>query len=194
VAEILSPPWPWYVAGPLIGLTVPILLILGGKAFGVSGNFRHMCAAVPTGDRFKPSFLRYDWKKAGLWNLVFVLGVALGGFLAVALVGVPDAGQHISEATRADLQALGLRDFSGLVPGELFSWGALSGPVGLTILVLGGFLVGFGARWAGGCTSGHAISGLADLQFPSLVAVLGFFAGGLLVTFVLLPLILGGLS
>jgi uncharacterized protein len=194
VAEILSPPWPWYVAGPLIGLTVPILLILGGKAFGVSGNFRHMCAAVPTGDRLKPSFLRYDWKKAGLWNLVFVLGVALGGFLAVALLGVPDAGQHISEATRADLQALGLRDFSGLVPADLFSWGALAGPVGLAVLVLGGFLVGFGARWAGGCTSGHAISGLADLQLPSLVAVLGFFAGGLLVTFVLLPLILGGLS
>lgn len=192
MADFLSPPWPWYVAGPLIGLTVPILLILGGKAFGVSGNFRHLCAAVPGLAGLKPSFLRYDWRKAGLWNLTFVLGVALGGFLAVALVGMPDAGQHVSEATRADLRALGIRDFSGLVPADLFSWGALSSPVGLVVLVLGGFLVGFGARWAGGCTSGHAISGLADGQLPSLVAVLGFFAGGLLVTFVFLPLLLGG--
>lgn len=191
MADFLSPPWPWYVAGPLIGLTVPILLILGGKAFGVSGNFRHLCAAVPGLAGLKPSFLRYDWRKAGLWNLTFVMGVTLGGFLAVALVGMPDAGQHVSEATRADLRALGIQDFSGLVPADLFSWGALISPVGLVVLVLGGFLVGFGARWAGGCTSGHAISGLADRQLPSLVAVLGFFAGGLLVTFVLLPLLLG---
>jgi len=194
MAEILSPPWPWYVAGPLIGLVVPILLILGGKAFGISGNFRHMCAAVPGPEKARPSFLRYDWKKAGLWNLTFVLGVFLGGFLAVTLVGMPDAGQHVSEATRSDLAALGLQDFSGLVPADFFSWEALLTPVGLLVLVLGGFLVGFGARWAGGCTSGHAISGLADFQLPSLVAVLGFFAGGLLVTFVLLPILLGGAS
>jgi len=194
VAEILSPPWPWYVAGPLIGLVVPLLLLLGGKAFGISGNFRHMCAALPGPERWKPHFLRYDWRKAGLWNLVFILGIGLGGFLAVVLVGMPDAGQHVSEATRADLQALGIQDFSGLVPADFFSWDAFLSPLGLVVLVLGGFLVGFGARWAGGCTSGHAISGLADLQLPSLVAVLGFFAGGLFVTFVVLPLLMAGLS
>ncbi|TVP46078.1 MAG: YeeE/YedE family protein [Gemmatimonadales bacterium] len=189
--EMLSQTWPWYVAGPLIGLVVPLLLVVGGKVFGVSANLRHMCAALPAPDRLKPAFLRYDWKGSGLWNLVFVLGVAVGGFLAVTLLGTPDVGASISEATRTDLLALGLTDLSGMVPSEIFSWGALASPAALLMVVGGGFLVGFGARYAGGCTSGHAISGLADLQLPSLVAVLGFFAGGLLVTFVLLPLILG---
>lgn len=189
--ESLAGPWPWYVAGPLIGLVVPFLLLLGGKVFGISANLRHMCAATPTPERWKPSFLKYDWKKSGVWNLTFILGIFLGGFLAVQLIGMPDAGQHISEATRADLQALGIQDFSGILPTELFSWETLLSPVGLFLIVGGGFLVGFGARYAGGCTSGHAISGLADLQLPSLVAVLGFFAGGLLVTFGVLPLILG---
>jgi uncharacterized protein len=187
----VAAPWPWYVAGPLIGLVVPILLLAGGKVFGVSANLRHICAATPTPARLKPTFLRYDWKKAGSWNLVFVLGVGLGGLLAVTFLGVPDAGQSISEATRSDLMALGIQDFTGLVPWELFNWGRLLSPAGLVVLVLGGFLVGFGARYAGGCTSGHAISGLADLQLPSLVAVLGFFAGGLLVTFGVLPVLLG---
>lgn len=189
--ETLSAPWPWYVAGPLIGLIVPLLLILGGRPFGISSNLRHMCAALPTPERAKPAFLRYNWKGVGLWNLVFVLGIALGGFLAVTLVGMPDAGQSISEATRADLRALGIQDFSGLVPADFFTWEGLLAPAGLVLVVLGGFFVGFGARYAGGCTSGHAISGLSDLQFPSLVAVVGFFAGGLLVTFGLLPLLLG---
>lgn len=189
--ESLSGTWPWYVAGPLIGLVVPLLLIVGGKVFGISANLRHLCAATPAPKSLKPEFLTYDWKKSGLWNLVFVAGAAFGGFLAVTLFGAPDVGSHISEATQADLLALGLTDLSGMVPPELFSWGVMATPAALLMVVGGGFLVGFGARYAGGCTSGHAISGLADLQVPSLVAVLGFFAGGLLVTFVLLPLILG---
>lgn len=189
--ESFAAPWPWYVAGPLIGLIVPILLLFGGKVFGISANLRHICAATPAPERLKPSFLRYDWKQSGGWNLLFVLGVALGGYLVVTFLGMPDAGQSISESTRADLAALGIRDFSGLVPSDLFSWEWLLSPAGLVVMVLGGFLVGFGSRYAGGCTSGHAISGLADLQLPSLVAVVGFFAGGLLVTFGLFPLIMG---
>jgi uncharacterized protein len=188
--EFLAAPWPWYVAGPLIGLVVPLLLILGGKSFGISSNLRHMCAAVPVSDRLKPEFLKYEWKRAGIWNLTFILGVTLGAFAIVGLLGMPDAGQSISEATRADLRALGVQDFSGLVPGDLISWSALTSPAGLFLVIGGGFLVGFGARYAGGCTSGHAISGIANLQLPSLVAVFGFFAGGLFATFVLLPLIL----
>lgn len=182
---------PWYIAGPLLGLVVPMLLLFGGKVFGISANLRHACAAVPAPASLKPAFLRYDWRRTGLWNLIFVLGTAIGGALSVAVFGVPEAGASISEATRTDLGALGLTDFSGLVPAELFSWAALASPAGLLLLIGGGFLVGFGARYAGGCTSGHAISGLADLQVPSLVAVAGFFAGGLLATWVLLPLLLG---
>lgn len=186
----LSAPWPWYVAGPLIGLIVPLLLLLGGKAFGVSSNLRHLCAAIPAPKRVKPPYLRYDWLRMGGWNLVFVLGMLAGGLLAVALFGSPDVGGHVSEATRSDLIGLGLGSVSGMVPADLFSWSALLTPAGLAAVVAGGFLLGFGARYAGGCTSGHAISGLANLQRSSLAAVFGFFIGGLFVTFVVLPWIL----
>lgn len=183
--DSLRAPWPWYVAGPLIGLMVPLLLMLGGKPFGLSANLRHMCAAVMPGD---VRFFRYDWRREGGWNLLFAFGILLGGFVASRWLPA-DYAVAIAESTRADLHALGLRDLTGLMPPELFSWSALATGRGLLTLVLGGFLVGFGARWAGGCTSGHAISGLATQQVPSLIAVFGFFAGGLLMTHVLLPLI-----
>ncbi len=183
--DFISQPWPWYVAGPLIGLIVPALLLLGGKQFGISANLRHICAAViPSG----LEFFKYDWKKNGLWNLTFIGGGLIGGLIAGTLFEHPDP-VAISEATHADLTTLGIQDFSGLVPGEIFSWSGLLTFKGLWLIVVGGFLVGFGARYAGGCTSGHAIMGLADLQLPSLIAVLGFFAGGLVATHFLLPLI-----
>lgn len=184
---MFNDPWPWYVAGPLIGLIVPMLLFFGGKQFGLSANLRHLCAAtVPS----RASFFRYDWKRHGLWNLVFALGIVLGGFVGVFVLSDPEAPIALAEATRADLAALGISDFRGLVPRELFTFEALATVPGLLVIVVGGFLIGFGARWAGGCTSGHAISGLANFQLPSLVAVVGFFVGGLLMTYVLLPLIL----
>jgi len=190
---LLSGVWPWYVAGPLIGLIVPLLLVVGGKAFGISSNLRHLCAAIPLPDAAKPALLRYQWRRVGAWNLVFALGILAGGWLATATLGTPDVGSHISDATRADLRALGITSLSGYAPADLFSWQQLGSPVGLIVVVVGGFLVGFGARWAGGCTSGHAISGLAALQLPSLVAVIGFFAGGLLVTHVVFPVLLPAL-
>lgn len=184
--DLIARPWPWYVAGPLIGLVVPALLLLGGRHFGVSSNLRHICAAcLPRG----LEYFDYDWKGSGLWNLTFIVGVVIGGFIAAHWL--PSSGPAaISEATRADLAALGIRDFSGLVPADLFAWERLGSGAGLFAVVGGGFLVGFGSRYAGGCTSGHAISGLADLQLPSLIAVIGFFVGGLITTFVLLPLLI----
>lgn len=179
----LLSPWPWYIAGPLIGLMVPLLLWIGGRTFGVSSNLRHLCAAVLPA---RPAFFRYDWRKQGLWNLTFAVGIMLGGFLAVQLLGAGTT-PALSDATILALRDLGLGDPAGLLPAELLSWEALLTGPGLMFLIGGGFLVGFGARYAGGCTSGHAISGLANLQGPSLVAVLGFFAGGLLVTHLLLP-------
>jgi uncharacterized protein len=184
--DFLYQPWPWYIAGPIIGLTVPLLLLAGGKIFGISSNLRHMCAACNFGN---VDFFNYDWKKAGAWNLTLLAGVILGGFLGGYLFENPEPVQ-LASATIADLQALGIQDFNGLVPDDFFTWSSLGTGAGLIVLVLGGFLVGFGARYAGGCTSGHAISGLSDLQLASLIAVIGFFIGGLLMTHLILPIIL----
>jgi uncharacterized membrane protein YedE/YeeE len=182
--DLIRQPWPWYVAGPIIGLTVPALLILGNKSFGISSSLRHMCAAViPT----NIPFFKYDWKKES-WNLVFVLGIAIGGFLGVQFLSDPHE-IVIAESTRSDLQALGLTTFSGLMPSELFGTDHIFSLRGLIFLVLGGFLVGFGTRYAGGCTSGHSIMGLSNLQWPSLVATISFMVGGILMTNILFPFI-----
>lgn len=181
-------PWPWYVAGPLIGLFVPALLLIGNRMFGVSANLRHACAAaLPS----RAAFFQYDWRRVGGWNLAFALGILIGGVL-VGLTIPAGAEVALSPAARESIGALGVRDFGGMVPRELFSWSSLLTLRGFVMLVGGGFLVGFGTAYAGGCTSGHAIAGLADFQLPSLVAVLGFFGGGLLGTWVLLPPLMRG--
>lgn len=184
----LSEPWPWYVAGPLIGLFVPALLLVGNKLFGISANLRHTCAVALPG---RVEFFRYDWRSAGAWNLTFALGILLGGALAGQFLA-GDASVQIGPAARETLTALGIRDVGGLVPRELFTWSALATWQGLVMLVGGGLLIGFGTSYAGGCTSGHAISGLADLQLPSLIAVLGFFVGGLGSAWFIVPRLLGG--
>ncbi|MDZ4698780.1 MAG: YeeE/YedE thiosulfate transporter family protein [Rhodothermales bacterium] len=183
--EFLSQPWPWYIAGPIIGLMVPALLLLTGKSFGVSSSLRHVCAAVAPGSN---PYLKYDWKTEGGWNLLFVAGIVLGGFIAGAWLSNPDP-IAISEATRADLAVYGIRDFTGMAPSELFSWQALGTLPGFVIMIVGGFLIGFGARYAGGCTSGHAIMGLATFQKASLYATIAFFIGGIIVTFLIYPIL-----
>ena len=184
--DVLRDPWPWSVAGPAIGLIVFLLLLVGGKLFGVSSSFRHACAATLPGET---RYFQYDWKKAGTWNLLFVLGTVLGGFLAGVVFPNPEP-MALSTSAVETFDSLGLGS-EGFVPEALFSAQALTDWRALTILVGGGFLVGFGARWAGGCTSGHAISGLATLQPASLIAVLGFFAGGLFTANLILPMLLG---
>jgi uncharacterized membrane protein YedE/YeeE len=182
----LQGPWPWYVAGPLIGLFVPLLLLLGNKSFGVSGSLRAICAAVAPG---QVPFFRYDWRRGGAWSIAFVAGLLLGGFLAAALLGV--GAPDVAPATRSALDALHLgSDVTGLAPSALFSWGALLTVRGALVLIGGGFLVGFGSSYAGGCTSGHGITGLASLQLASLIAIFGIFAGGLLATYLLFPWLL----
>lgn len=182
--DLLAGPWPWYVAGPVIGLFVPALLLLGNRPFGISSNLRHLCAAIaPAGIEF----FRYDWKGKGLWNLAFLAGIVVGSFIAAQWMGVREVA--ISPETRAALVRLGVRDFTGLVPGDVFAWSQLLTLRGAALIVGGGCLVGFGTAYAGGCTSGHGISGLAAFEPASLIAVAGFFAGGLFGTFVLLPLL-----
>lgn len=150
--EWLYQPWPWYVSGPLIGLSVPALLLLAGKTLGVSSSFRHFCSIASPNSKL--AYVRENpWRKE-MWNLIFVVGILLGGFVAVQFLGAT----------------------GGYLPDHYYTWG------GALLLFAGGLLVGFGARYADGCTSGHAIMGLANLKWPSLVATVSFFAGGLLMT------------
>lgn len=186
MTQLLSQPWPWYVAGPLIGLTVPALLILGNKNFGISSSLRHICAAcVPAGiDYFK-----YDWKKE-VWNLLFVLGIIIGGFIAATYLA---SGQEIvvNENLKTELASYGISNYSNaLIPSDVVSWDTLFSIKGFLMIVLGGFFVGFGTRYAGGCTSGHSIMGISAMSWPSLIATICFMIGGFFAANVLLPIIL----
>lgn len=180
--EFIRQPWPWYVAGPLIGLTVPALLLLGNKHFGISSSLRHICAACIPG---KIPFFQYDWKKE-VWNLFFVAGVLLGGMVAAQLLSNPDP-IAIASRTVQDLHALNIQTDHQLMPASIFSFANLFTMKGLVFFVFGGFLVGFGTRYAGGCTSGHSIMGLSTLQWPSLVATCCFMAGGFFMVHIIFP-------
>jgi uncharacterized protein len=183
--EIIKGPWHWSVAGALIGLTVPALLVLGNKSFGLSSSLRHICAAcLPT----KLSFFQYDWKKES-WNLFFVGGIFLGGLLTQQFLQNTQF-LLLNQQTVLDLQALGVQDFGHLMPTDLFGAEQIFTRKGLIFLVLGGFLLGFGTRYANGCTSGHAIMGLSILNWPSLVATICFMLGGFLMTHLGLPFLL----
>lgn len=184
--ELLKQPWSWWVAGIIIGLTVPTLLILGNKSFGISSSMRHLCAmCFPA----KLPFFNYDWKKE-IWNIFFIVGVAIGGFVAVQFLG-NDEPVKIAAETQQELREQGVSSFGELLPADIFSWESLLTLRGFIFMVIGGFMVGFGTRWAGGCTSGHAIMGLSNLQWPSLVATISFMVGGFFMTWVILPFLLG---
>ncbi len=178
-------PWPWYVAGPLIAL-IMFLLLFVDKQFGMSSNLRTMCAIGGAGK--KADFFAFDWKSQR-WNLVVVLGAIIGGFLG-AHVLTNDPSVAINPDTIATLEGLGFENAGDTyLPEQLFGMEAFSSVKSLLILLGGGLLIGFGSRYAGGCTSGHAISGLSNLQLPSLIAVIGFFIGGLVMIHLLFPLI-----
>lgn len=182
--KILSP-WPWYVAGPLIGLTVPVLLIIGNKSFGISSSLRHVCAAcIPA----NIPFFQYNWKKE-VWNLFFVTGILIGGFVAAYFLANPNPVQ-VHPKLAEELATYGITDFSSMIPQQLFTFTNLLTLKGFLLIVVGGFVVGFGTRYAGGCTSGHAIMGLSTLQWPSLVATCCFMIGGFITANLILPLIL----
>ncbi|MDO1499901.1 YeeE/YedE thiosulfate transporter family protein [Winogradskyella maritima] len=178
-------PWPWYVSGPLIAVVMFALLYLG-KTFGMSSNLRTLCTIGGAG-KFS-EFFKFDWK-AQRWNLIVVLGAIIGGFIAHHLLSNP-TDIDLNPETVAELSTLGFENAGkSLLPPELFDWDAVLSLKGLSLLIIGGFLVGFGTRYAGGCTSGHAITGLSSLQTPSLIAVIGFFAGGLIMIHFIFPIL-----
>lgn len=183
--NILASPWPWYIAGPLIGLMVPLLLLIGNKSFGISSSLRHVCAACLPANI---PFFKYDWKKE-LWNLFFVGGIVIGALLAAQFFNNTDPVQ-INAKLATELRGYGITNYEGLVPKDLFNWQNLFTVRGIIMMVAGGLLVGFGTRYAGGCTSGHAIMGLSSFQWPSLVATVSFMAGGFVMANLVLPFIL----
>lgn len=183
--EFLKQPWAWYVAGPLIGLTVPALLIIGNKSFGISSSLRHICAScIPA----NIPFFKYDWKKE-TWNLFFVFGIFLGGAIAINLLSNPNPVE-VNPKLAAELAGYGITNYNNLVPEDIINWQSLFTLKGFLLMVVGGFLVGFGTRYAGGCTSGHAITGLSNLQLPSLIATVSFMIGGFIMANLILPIIL----
>jgi uncharacterized membrane protein YedE/YeeE len=183
--EWIYEPWPWYVSGAMIAF-IMFLLIMVGKRFGMSSNLRTICTICGAGN--KANFFKFDWK-AQRWNLVVVAGAIIGGYIGSHWLS-NDIAVDINPDTVQDLNELGFSSAGNdYMPTELFEIEALSDPKILAALIIGGFLVGFGTRYAGGCTSGHAISGLSNLQLPSLIAVIGFFIGGLTMIHFIFPLI-----
>jgi uncharacterized membrane protein YedE/YeeE len=179
-------PWPWYVTGPLIGMFVPLMLLLG-SSFGVSGNLESFCTLMGAGkvaDYFKLDL------KARMPGLLFVAGAVMGGFIVGNLL-TPDYAVAISQEAKNTISSFGITQFGGLQPQELFNWEFLFTTQGMIVLCLGGFLIGFGTRYAGGCTSGHAITGVSSFQTSSIIASVGFFIGGLITSRFILPLIFG---
>lgn len=185
MVEFLKQPWPWYVAGPLIGLTVPTLLILGNKSFGISSSLRHICAACLPANI---PFFKYDWKKEA-WNLFFVFGILLGGAISINFLSNPNP-ISINQKLATELAGYGINNYDNLIPQDIMNWPALLSLKGFLLMTVGGFLVGFGTRYAGGCTSGHAIMGLSNLQWPSLIATICFMLGGFIMANLILPYIL----
>ena len=183
ILELLrTDPWPWYVTGPMIGLMVPLLLWVGNHLFGVSSSLRHVCAAtVPCG----LPYFSYDWRK-DIWNLWFVAGIAVGGVVAGAWLqgGGPEP---LAPAMVERLRSMGLTGSGDLLPRALFDGSGALGGIGWGLVTVGGFLVGFGARYAGGCTGGHTIAGIATLQRASIIASIAFFVGGLVTARWFLP-------
>lgn len=187
--ELISQLWHWSVSGAAIALTLALLTWMG-RSFGVSTTFKDFCAMAGAGKKIP--FFNIDLKEE-YWRIAFVLGGVVGGFIAANFLQSPEP-VAISQSTIEHLGALGINypeaDARGMgfVPTEIFNFTSIKG---IILALAGGFLVGFGARYGDGCTSGHAISGLAHLQLPSLITVIGFFIGGLLMTHLLFPLILG---
>lgn len=185
--DFILQPWPWYVSGPLIAMVL-FLFFYFGKNFGVSTNLETMCTMAGAGKI--SDYFKKDWKERD-WAIIFLAGLVIGGYIAINYLSATP-GVDVNPTTVSELTDLGFADAGKTyVPNEIFSVENMLTLKGFTILLIAGVLIGFGTRYADGCTSGHAITGLSSFQLPSLIAVIGFFIGGLIMIWVLFPLIFG---
>lgn len=185
--DFILQPWQWYVSGPLIAFVL-FLFFFFGKNFGVSTNLETMCTIAGAGKI--SDYFKKDWKERD-WALIFLLGLIIGGFIAINYLSTTNTIE-LNPKTVEELADLGFTSAgNAYVPSEIFSIENMLTLKGFSILIIAGILIGFGTRYAGGCTSGHAITGLSSLQLPSLIAVIGFFIGGLIMTWLIFPLIFG---
>lgn len=183
--EYIAQPWAWYVAGPVISF-IMFLLFYFGERFGVSSNLETFCSIGGAGKYV--DYFKIDWKQ-NKWNLIFVAGAIVGGFISSYWLSPSDI-VALNPQTVQNLADIGITNAgSSYLPDEIFSIDTMLSIKGFFVLLIAGILVGFGSRWAGGCTSGHAIVGLSNLEIPSLISVIGFFIGGLAMTWFILPLI-----
>ncbi|QXP71366.1 YeeE/YedE family protein [Polaribacter sp. R2A056_3_33] len=183
--DFILQPWAWYVGGPLIAISL-LLYFHFGKNFGASTNFETLCT-IAGADKVSDYFKK-DWKDRD-FALMFVVGLIIGGFISANFL-TPNQAIDLNPKTVQELTDLGFSNVgSEYFPDEIFSEDVVFSLKGFLILIISGVLIGFGTRYAGGCTSGHAITGLSNLELPSLLAVVGFFIGGIIATWFIIPIL-----
>lgn len=183
--DLILQPWPWYIGGPLIAISL-LLYFYFGQNFGASTNFETLCTMAGAGK--VSDYFKKDWKDRD-FALMFVIGLIIGGFIS-AIYLIPNQGIDLNQTTVQELTDLGFSNVGNqYFPDEIFGEDVLFSLKGFLILIVSGVLIGFGTRYAGGCTSGHAITGLSSLQLPSLFAVIGFFIGGIIATWLIIPML-----
>jgi uncharacterized membrane protein YedE/YeeE len=161
------PPLHWAIGGAAIAVVTLCLLYLASRRLGISTGFEDMCGLVLQQPYFRRDSVRLDRR----WRLPFVAGLVVGGFVSAVLGG-----------GWTPTWSLGMFD-------RVIGFG----PVGkLVWMFVGGLFIGFGTRLAGGCTSGHGIFGLSNLELPSLVTTLSFMAGGIVTTQFVYRILFGG--
>lgn len=154
---------PWYIAGPLIGLMVPLLLFVREKQFGLSSSYRYIGSFILP----KNSYFNYDRSKDA-WQVHFAIGIVCAAVLIFQF--------DLYTPQNLDSSKEYLRHFQEVY--SLQNW---------LMFAVGGIFVGFGARYAGGCTAGHCIMGNSILSLSSILSTCMFFAGGLIVSHFVLP-------
>lgn len=162
--------WPWWLGGIAIGLLVPLMYYFLGTALGVSSGFGNFIKIIAPSTKLR--WLNSEtYKNRFNWRFIFIIGMIIGGFLSARASGMPVITSEMGLFT------------------ENLNWAFI---IYILWFFAGGILLGFGARVANGCTSGHSIHGIATLQKSSLVATVFFLLFGVITTLLIRLIAFGG--